>query len=1031
MSEKVLNALMRLFAMLANSDADTEGERTIVESFLKKHLNREQTGNYLAVYDGFVNEQKEGFKGDRRKRKLAVNSVKIVLICNQMNSELTRRQKFVLLLNFLEFAGSKGAISEQELELVTTVSYCFHISNEEFELCFKLSTSASVTQITDSHDFLIVSETKPPVFNEARFLDCDQLSGTIAVVRVNNIGIFFARYFGSGELFINGQLVIPGKIYTLYHGSSFHNSRIRSVYYSDISGCFFGEDAGHKLSFSVKDIEFRFRNQATGLHKLSFQESSGKMIGIMGGSGAGKSTLLNVLNGNLSPSAGAVIINGFDLHRQKESLEGVIGYVPQDDLLIEDLTVYQNLFYNAKLCFADQPNETISAMVVSLLKSLGLIESKDLKVGNPLENVISGGQRKRLNIALELIREPSVLFLDEPTSGLSSRDSENVMDLLKELTLKGKLVFAVIHQPSSEIFKMFDSLLILDIGGFPVYYGNPVESIVYFKTRLDHANAAESECPTCGNVNPEQVFNMIETKVLDENGNQTPNRRISPAEWNEYYNAKVNASTHTPVSQVLERKEKKNKKPNFFEQFLVFATRDVAAKFSNLQYLIINFSEAPLLALILASLVKYYKRNEAYVFFENKNIPAYLFMCVLVALFIGMMVSAEEIIRDRKILKRESFLNLSRGSYLLAKITILFGISAIQTLSFVLIGNYILEIHGLNLSYWLVLFVTSCFANMLGLNISSSFNSVVTIYILIPFLLIPQILLSGVLVKFHELNPKISNQTLVPIEGDIMASRWAFEALAVNQFMNNDYEKIMYPCDKQKSFSEFKKNIWVSRMTNLANDILNSKKWPSSDVNINDKFAILSNEISRETKRTPNIKFDVSRLSLSRYDQALLENIYEYLSQTEKYYITLYNYADEKRDSIVKAIDKSENKHGQVTLRFRSENEKISSLVKNVSFDDPKMSVEEGDEIIALKDPIFRAASNQHNIRSHFFAPRKYLFGRYFDTFWINIGVLVAMSMLLWVTLYFDALRKLIELIAGVVRSPRRKYFGRNKIQAK
>src|ERR1035438_8621145 len=144
-------------------------------------------------------------------------------------------------------------------------------------------------------------------------------------------------------------------------------------------------------------------------------------------------------------------------------------------------------------------------MVLNLLTDLGLYETRDLKVGSPLEKTISGGQRKRLNIALELIREPAVLFVDEPTSGLSSRDSENIMDLLKELALKGKLVFVVIHQPSSEIFKMFDKLMILDVGGYPIYYGNPVDAVIYFKTIINHVNSNESECITCGNVNPELI----------------------------------------------------------------------------------------------------------------------------------------------------------------------------------------------------------------------------------------------------------------------------------------------------------------------------------------------------------------------------------------------------------------------------------------------------------------------------------------------------------------------------------------------
>ena len=143
---------------------------------------------------------------------------------------------------------------------------------------------------------------------------------------------------------------------------------------------------------------------------------------------------------------------------------------------MEDLTVFENLFYAAKLCFGDSSNAEIDNLVKRTLKNLGLMEIKDLKVGSPLKKTISGGQRKRVNIGLKLLREPSVMFVDEPTSGLSSRDSENIMDLLKELFLKGKLVFVVIHQPSSDIFKMFDRLIILDVGGYQIYYGNPMES---------------------------------------------------------------------------------------------------------------------------------------------------------------------------------------------------------------------------------------------------------------------------------------------------------------------------------------------------------------------------------------------------------------------------------------------------------------------------------------------------------------------------------------------------------------------------
>src|SRR6056297_1023030 len=253
----------------------------------------------------------------------------------------------------------------------------------------------------------------------------------------------------------------------------------------------------------------------------------------------------------------------------------------QDDLLISELTVYQNLYFNAKLCFKDKTQEDLDQLVEKTLKNLGLFERKDLKVGSPLNKTISGGQRKRLNIALELIREPSILFVDEPTSGLSSRDSENVMDLLRELALKGKLIFVVIHQPSSDIYKMFDKMLILDTGGYQIYYGNPVESVMYFK-RLDaQINSDMGECPTCGNVNPELIFNIIDAKVVDEFGRYTQNRKVTPDEWEKRYKAE---NTVEKVPDVQENPPQTLNIPSWLQQFKIYTIRDAISKFTNKQY---------------------------------------------------------------------------------------------------------------------------------------------------------------------------------------------------------------------------------------------------------------------------------------------------------------------------------------------------------------------------------------------------------------------------------------------------------------
>jgi len=1013
MSEKILRALMRLFAIIAKADETTDNSTEVVESYLKNQLNNEQVKEYLGVYNEFLKAQDESAEGEKKKRRLAVSSVKVIVICNQINEELTQRQKYVVLLNLIEFVSAKGLVSDLEMEFLETVSGSFNIPEEEFRQSLELGVKNSTTELSDSANLLFIGSKKPDDRSAAKYFHSDSVSGDLVVQRVNSTGIYLLRYYGKAELFLNGQIITAGRIYIFSPGSSIRSSKVQPVYYSDVVSCFLTDTDDAKLSFAVEKLEFKFKNGKTGLHTLSFSENSGKLIGIMGGSGAGKSTLLNILNGNSAPSSGQVLVNGHNLHKEKKLMEGVIGYVPQDDLLIEELTVYQNLFYNSKLCFNDHSDEKIDELVLGTLSDLGLLETKDLKVGNSLEKTISGGQRKRLNIALELIREPGVLFVDEPTSGLSSRDSENIMDLLKELSLKGKLVFVVIHQPSSEIFKMFDKLLILDNGGYPIYYGNPVESIIYFKTRINQVNANESECITCGNVNPEQIFNIIESKVLDENGNQTKSRRISPKEWNGFYHEKISSTLAAADSGQYEIKNT-FKKPGVLKQFKVFTLRDVLSKLSNKQYLFINLLEAPLLACILAFLIKYYKNGQDYTLAGNKNMPAYLFMCVIVALFIGLTVSAEEIIRDRKILKRESFLNLSKGSYLFSKILILFFVSAIQTLTFVLIGNYILEIQGMYLDYWMVLFTTSCCANMLGLNISAAFNSAVTIYILIPFLLIPQILLSGVIVKFEELHPKISSQSVVPVWGEVMTSRWAFEALAVNQFINNDYEKNVYAYEKEISNSGFKKVYWQSKMITLADEC--AKSLP-----MNNCAEILKNEISAEMKLTPQFVFKAFDKLKNELDAGTQTEIKDYLLAVKKHYTERYDKAYKAKDNWLSAQQENEASKAEFANLFnRSQNNNLEDLAKNTASDLDAVIVE-NNRLVATGDPIFRDGPADKLVRAHFLAPQKSVFGALHSTYWVNIGVIWFMALVMWFTLYFDLLRKLLEFFESFFLKFKRK----------
>jgi ABC-type multidrug transport system ATPase subunit len=1009
MSEKILETLMQLFAIIAKPQANDSERRGVVEAFLKRMLNQELVKEYLTKYDEAYEEARKKLEKSSSERREGAIAIRIRKLCKEINEQgqLDQEQRIFVVIQALEFCKSGGQeVSQLELGFISTLAEGLNITEEEYSYIERFVLN-SFDNILDHQNILLIDGYQDSKLNEAKHIYKELLKGQIWILFVPSVRLYFVRFKGSGELSMNGQLLQEEKIYPFSQGSSIKGYKIKPVYYWDVTMQFLKEEfKASRVVYEVNNIEYRFKSGKVGIHHMSFEEESGRMVGIMGASGAGKSTLLGVLNGTNAPFDGEVLINGVNIHKDKEKIKGLIGYVSQDDLLIEELTVFENLYYNAKLCFDNLTEEEIVARVDSTLKNLGLHEIRDMKVGSPLNKKISGGQRKRLNISLELIREPSIMFLDEPTSGLSSRDSENILDLLKELARKGKLLFIVIHQPSSDIFKMFDKLIILDTGGYLIYNGNPIESIEYFKRRIEQANYNESECYVCGNVNPEQIFNIVETRVFTESGQPTDTRRISPADWSTLYKAEQKEDEFEPGSQIPEINFKT---PNKFKQLIVFVKRDVLSKIADAQYLLITLLEAPVLAFFLAFLIRYFDKSAdapKYTLFSNENLPVYIFMSVIVSIFMGLTVSAEEIIKDRKILKREAFLNLSWNSYLMSKVFVQLVISAIQALTFVLVGNSITGIRGMWFEYWLVLFSCWAGANILGLVISDSFKAVATIYMWIPFLVIPQIILSGVMVKFEKLNPLVTTPVSIPFYGEFITARWGYEALAVKQFKDNKYEKQFYPYDKAISQAKFKRDFWYDVMRKnldiITADINNS----NASKELKDKLLITYNEFSKEKILVPSIKFDyLGMLAPGKITPDAVVAAKAYLESLKKYYIQYYNSVDNKKQTLLAKLE-SEDKEGFLKMRDMYTNDKLEEFVTGKN--ETKGSIEFRGEIVQKAHPIYMNP-NYNLVKAHFYSPVKMFFGRPVSTFTMNVIVLWIITIGLYLILYFRLLKKLLD----------------------
>ena len=532
-----------------------------------------------------------------------------------------------------------------------------------------------------------------------------------------------------------------------------------------------------------------------------------------------------------------------------------------------------------------------------------------------------------------------------------------------------------IHQPSSDVYKLFDRLWLLDKGGYPVFDGNPIDAITYFKDAANYADAETSACPTCGNVNPEIVLNIIDEKALNSSGEVSDERKMSPQEWHELY---LKNRAELPAPSVSDVPASDQKKPNALKQFLIFLRRNIRTKITNVQYLCITLLEAPLLALVCAYLTRF-APPEGYSVMNNKNLVSYFFMAVIVATFIGMSGSAEEIIKDRALLKREKFLRLSYGSYIWSKIVYMAGVSLLQTLLFIVIGNYIMELQGLFWSWWLILFTTSFLASLTGLLLSQCLSSVVAIYISIPILLIPQILLCGLVVSFSDLTPK-STTGNVPLIGELIPSRWAYEALAVTSYSDNEYEKTFFELDKERYETQFVNAGFLYELESQL-ETLKDEKDHGKEIDQNHIEVIKH-----------GLPFVSEYCGIEPYNgDYSYPSLKEYMSKCEDILSKRSNEATLKADAVMAKMIREMGKEAVLDLKRSHYNIKLEEFV--VGADQGRMLDVIGHSIVPRSGLVFLTPRSTTG-RAPFYSSEKVLGSYHIKTLWFNMGVLAIMSIM-------------------------------------
>lgn len=568
-------------------------------------------------------------------------------------------------------------------------------------------------------------------------LDSINVSRNHATIELKDNDTYITDNNSSNGVFINGER-IQGKV-TLHerdvirvaNAILFYTKRIL-LYKADVGGTRLvmqGVNRTVKTKQGPKKI----------LSNVNLQIEPNEFVAIIGGSGSGKSTVMNAMSGFEQATSGKVCVNSVDLYKNYKVLKNIIGYVPQQDIIYENITLNKMLEYSARMRMSDDVSrEEIQKRIEKVLEMVELTEHKDKMIRS-----LSGGQKKRSSIAVELLGDPGLFFLDEPTSGLDPGTEESLMKNLRNLSKQNnKTIIMVTH--TTQNLHLCDKVLLMGKGGKICFYGSVPECMEFF-----------------GVNNLTEVYN----KVADDKNAE---------KWAEIYYRRFGIKQH--LSKTQEKNVVKTKKESFFKQLFILISRYMLLIKNDRQRLLMILLQ-PILIGILLSLVASDTVFEIY-----NSTKSILFALSCAGIWIGLFNSIQEICKERTILKREYMANLRLESYVMSKFIVQLLMSILQAIliitvfiltvgkpdSGILLSNSVFEI--------VVTMAMTIFASSgLGLIVSSISKNSDKAMTVAPFLLIIQLLFSGILFELSDITEKISHLTI---------SRWSVAALGITSDLN-------------------------------------------------------------------------------------------------------------------------------------------------------------------------------------------------------------------------------------------------------
>jgi ABC-type multidrug transport system ATPase subunit len=1004
MKEEATKTLMELFAIAASLTERSLSyrSRSIVESYTKSQLPLVEKTDHLLHYAHFLKDYLETAYKSRENILIRTHE-----ICFEISNELASKERIIVLLHLLDIVVIDDKYSIEEESFIKAVTEEFKISEGEIKELLKLVYLKPAQSIPDINFVFVkdnsdvqnedlegswIEKHKPRANEHAQIIQRHGFKNKLYFYYLAGIHAFAFRLSASDDIQLNGKTIQPRRFYLMETEDILSGDKILTLPFSILIDAVQPSDSRGKISFACRKLSYSYSKKEQALKPFSVYAESGKMICVIGEKNAGKSTLIQILSGEFKDYHGSITLNGYELKLDWFKLRNIIGHVPKKDIIINELSVYDNFYYNAKLCFSSLTELEIQDKLNKLLELLDLQEIQEHIIQH---SRLTAFIRKKINIGLELLKDPQVILLDEPLASLSSSEAESIARLLKNIAVSGKLVISSINHTSPRAFRLFNDAWILDDDGYVIYTGPITEALSYFNSENPSSSPFEGECENCGMYDPERIFEIIRSRKIDEKGHFVTERKKTPAEWHNIYKEKIEKKlrfkeTRRVLPQVLFMN------PNLGYQNLIYSLRYLKMWTNNLPKLALSLVLPPLIAVLLACITRY-DHGSVYTFSQNVNIPLYFFLASISAFTLGLITSSGEFIKYRDRIIQEEVITLTRIGSINVRIFFLLALACVQSLLFALTGNLILQIKEMIILSWLVLFSVSGFGILLGLLLSATFHSRLTVYAIIPILLIPEIMFGGMAIDYNNLPNPLRNERFVPVVAELMVTRWGFEALMVNQFKDNRYECYYYNIDQNITQNQIYADIIIPGLQAKILDGTEKMHDKNNTDSIQKQLLFIKNEMQQIKSLFEIFPFEyLADLDPKRFTKNIAEEAMNYLTFVRNQFYERINQLEVRRDSVNNVLLKHYGKAGIEKMKSEYLNESVASKVKKLDSEVPVKEVQ--DRFIPQKFPVYLFPDASSG-RAHLFAPFKLLNGQYINTEWFNMLAIWILSFIIYILL--------------------------------